>query len=208
MDVSSSVDPVEDRLQRSGLAAALLAPDVIAAFLDPPEPVALALFEWSGREDQVVLLPWTLISDEDALRAAADTIARSPRSRNDMPTAVGYALGFAAAMLEQMPQCLFHTVDVAGDGVNNEGFGPAEAYDAFAFDQVVVNGLLVDTGAYGDSSELVDFYRDQLRHGPASFVEVAQGFDDYERAMRRKLLRELQAQVIGVAERTGAAGPG
>jgi len=208
IDVSSSVDAEEDRLQRSGLAAALLAPDVVAAFLGSPDPVALAVFEWSGREDQVVLLPWTLISDHAKLGAAAEAVGRSTRSRSDMPTAVGYALGYAAVMLRQVPQCLFHTIDVAGDGINNEGFGPDEAYRAFEFDEVVVNGLMVDTGAVGDSTDLIDFYQNSVRRGPASFVEVAQGFGDYERAMRRKLLRELQSQMIGAAERTGEAGPG
>ncbi|MBE0414462.1 DUF1194 domain-containing protein, partial [Yoonia sp.] len=33
--------------------------------------------------------------------------------------------------------------------------------------------------------------------GPGAFVEIANGFDDYEAAMRRKLIRELSAQVIG-----------
>ena len=38
LDVSGSVDPMEDRLQREGLARALLAPEVVQAFLRD-EPV-------------------------------------------------------------------------------------------------------------------------------------------------------------------------
>ena len=49
MDVSSSVDATEDQLQRGGLAAALIAPEVQDAFIDSPDPVAILILEWSGR---------------------------------------------------------------------------------------------------------------------------------------------------------------
>ena len=44
LDVSSSVDEAEYELQRNGLAAALLSPNVEAAFLSGGAPVALAAF--------------------------------------------------------------------------------------------------------------------------------------------------------------------
>ena len=47
LDVSSSVDAIEDRLQRDGLARALLAPEVVRAFVTG-EPVALFAFEGSS----------------------------------------------------------------------------------------------------------------------------------------------------------------
>lgn len=199
MDVSSSVDPDEDALQRGGLAAALLAPDVVEAFLVSPDPVALAVFEWSGRYNQVGLVDWTLIETRDDLATVSRAIAGSPRSHNDFPTALGYALGHAATLLQSAPDCDAHTVDVAGDGVNNEGFGPAEAYGTFPFDGVTVNGLVVNAGDYEGSPELIDFYTREVRRGPGAFVEVANGFTDYEATMTRKLLRELQAQVVGSA---------
>ncbi|MGC9371561.1 MAG: DUF1194 domain-containing protein, partial [Paracoccaceae bacterium] len=63
LDVSSSVDAGEDRLQREGLAAALLSPAVTEALLETPDaPVALAAYEWSGRYQQKVLLDWQLIT--------------------------------------------------------------------------------------------------------------------------------------------------
>jgi hypothetical protein len=33
-------------------------------------------------------------------------------------------------------------------------------------------------------------------HGPGAFLETAAGFADYERAMKRKLVRELQGMSI------------
>ncbi len=200
LDVSSSVDASEDRLQRAGLAAALLDPDVQAAFFAVSDPVALYVFEWSGRYDQAGILPdWRIISTPGDLRSAALQITNSTRSRSDMPTALGHAMGHAATVLGEAPGCLFHTIDVSGDGQNNEGFSASLAYAAFPFQNVTVNALVVATGD-APPSELVTYFEAEVIRGPGAFIEVAHGFDDYADAMRRKLLRELSVQVIGQAD--------
>ncbi len=199
MDVSSSVDAREDVLQRGGMVAALTSPEVRAAFFATDQPVALAVYEWSGRYNQEVLLNWTLIDRPSVLLHAAEVIAQSKRSHNDFPTAMGYALGYGAGMLERAPDCLYKTLDMAGDGQNNEGFSPAQAYAAFPFDGVTVNGLVVNGADYEAETGLIAFYKGQVIRGAGAFVEIAQGFEDYERAMRRKLERELTPPVIGNA---------
>lgn len=199
MDVSSSVDATEDALQRGGLAAALLAPDVQEAFFASPDPVAIAVFEWSGRYNQEDLTEWIMIQTPEDLLRVAETIADSERSHNDFPTAMGHALGHAAIRLQNGPDCLFRTVDIAGDGVNNDGFGPLDAYGAFPFLNVTVNGLVVNAAEFESETGLIPFFRSEVIHGPGAFLEIANGFDDYENAMRRKLIRELSAQVIGQA---------
>ncbi|MBW4710300.1 DUF1194 domain-containing protein [Roseobacter sp. YSTF-M11] len=202
LDVSSSVDAAEDRLQRGGLVAALTAPEVRAAFFAVEQPVALAVFEWSGRYNQEVLLDWTLIDGPEALLLAAETLAASRRSHNDFPTAMGYALGYGAGMLKNGPPCLYKTLDMAGDGQNNEGFGPLAAYAEFPFAGVTVNGLVINGADYEAETGLIAFYKSQVLHGPGAFIEIAQGFEDYERAMRRKLERELTPPVIGLGQET------
>lgn len=197
IDVSSSVDADEDILQRSGLAASLIAPEVMAAVFAVPQPIALAVYEWSGRYNQELLVDWRLINSRSELIAVAETVGTSKRSHNDFPTAMGHALGFGAGLLEKAPDCLFHTLDMAGDGENNEGFGPTEAYREFPFDGVVVNGLVVNAADYEAEVNLIEYYRTTVLRGPGAFLEIAQGFEDYERAMRRKLERELSAMAIG-----------
>ncbi|MFD3189514.1 DUF1194 domain-containing protein [Sedimentitalea sp. HM32M-2] len=199
LDVSSSVNAAEDSLQRNGLAAALIAPRVADAFFASDLPVALAVYEWSGRYNQVLLLDWRMIDSRAALLDAAETIARSRRRHNDHPTAVGYALGYGAGLLQRAPSCLFRTLDIAGDGRNNEGFAPDRAYAEFPFAGVTVNGLVVNAGEFEAEVDLIEFYRTEVLHGPGAFLEIAQGFEDFERAMRRKLERELSFQVIGDA---------
>ncbi|MEL6641467.1 MAG: DUF1194 domain-containing protein [Pseudomonadota bacterium] len=201
MDVSNSVDQDEDNLQRNGLAAALLAPEVQAAFFVSPSPVSLLVFEWSGRHHQQLMVDWTVIESEEDLVRVAETVTTSLRRHRDFPTAMGHALGYAATRIAEQDTCLAKTIDVAGDGRNNDGFGPAEAYAAFPFEGVTVNGLVVDASILETRDALVAFYENSVIRGTGSFVEIADGFEDYTEAMRRKLVRELLADVVGDVDR-------
>jgi hypothetical protein len=203
IDVSSSVDEVEDRLQREGLARAMLAPAVVRAFL-AGSPVALYAFEWSGSMSQVPLTDgWQLIGGEADLRRIAEAIATSPRSRDNLPTALGPALAHAALMLRDGPDCRRRIVDVAGDGRHNESYLPAVAYETFPFDGVTVNALIVG-GSGGEDAALVAWFQSEVLRGPGAFSLYSDGFEDYEEAMQAKLLRELELPVVGKAERLRA----
>ncbi|MEO9820674.1 MAG: DUF1194 domain-containing protein [Paracoccaceae bacterium] len=203
IDVSSSVDQYEDSLQRQGLAAALLSSEVQTAFFGLADPVALGAYEWSGRYNQKILLDWSVIDSPASLELASASIAQSRRGHSEFPTAMGFALGFGAEMLQRAPNCKKQTIDMAGDGENNEGFGPLLAYQEFPFDGVVVNGLVVNAADFEAETELITFYQTQVLRGPGAFLEVAQGFEDYERAMRRKLERELSVPVFGAVIEAG-----
>jgi hypothetical protein len=198
MDVSSSVDDAEDRLQRNGLAAALLSPQVQDAFFISADPVALQVFEWSGRGHQTNLVDWTMIRSPADLLAIAAQLSSSMRSASGLPTAMGHALAHASIQLQDAPPCLFQTIDMAGDGANNAGFSPASVYATFQFDGVTVNGLVINET---DRSALT-YYATEVIRGPLSFVEVADGFADFEVTMQRKLIRELSAQIVGATTAT------
>ncbi|MGL4280161.1 MAG: DUF1194 domain-containing protein [Albidovulum sp.] len=193
IDVSASVDPEEDGLQRGGLAAALLAPEVVDGFLaDPDSPVVLAVYEWSGRFAQDVILWWKRIETAEDLEAAARAIGESERGRDDLPTAIGDALGFGASLFHKGPDCRARTLDVAGDGIGNDGFPPSAVYRAGRLDGVVVNGLAIQ----GGEQDVAAYYREEMIRGPGAFVIEADGFGDYERAMREKLFRELSGMAV------------
>jgi hypothetical protein len=208
LDVSSSVDVEEDRLQREGLAAALVAPEVVRAALGG-EPVALHVFEWSGIRTQVPLLPgWRVIEGEEDLRAVAVAVAGSRRSTVALPTALGNALGFAADLLRDGPPCRRRTVDVAGDGVANEGVDPATAYRIFPFEGVTVNALVLGDARSAESREVtrrtVAWFQAEVLRGPGAFSVVADGYADYERAMRLKLVREMELPAVSGGARAQA----
>lgn len=203
LDISVSVDATEDALQRQGLAAALVAPEVERAFFSSPMPVALAVYEWSGRNTQNVILPWQMIETRADLVDVARRIGRSTRSDAGSATAMGHALGYGATLMRQAPPCLFQTIDLSGDGSNNDGYGPQIAYRHFPFENVTVNGLVINAADFEGELFLIPFFENNVLHGPGAFLEIAQGFEDFERAMRRKLERELTSLQIGALERVG-----
>ncbi len=194
LDVSSSVDAHEHTLQRDGLTAALQAPEVLEPLLNGPGPVAISVYEWSGRFQQTMIAPWQLIETEADLAPILTALQTVPRVSEEHPTAIGYAIGYAAELFETAPSCLFQTLDIAGDGENNDGFPPHLAYDHFPLYGVTVNGLAID----GSSPDILTYYERHVIHGPGSFVEYAATYDDFEQAMRRKLERELRVMTLGL----------
>ena len=189
LDVSSSVDAAEYRLQTDGLARALVAPEVVAAFLsEPGRIVMLQVYEWSGRGQQVVRQDWVPILGATDLARVGERICAPGRGFSNFPTALGEAMAFGALALADAPDCAEHKLDISGDGTSNDGISPSEALARFRFERVTVNGLVI-----GASHEaLARYYQRFVIHGPGAFVEVADDYSDFEQAMRRKLERELE----------------
>ena len=193
LDVSSSVDDREYALQSKGLAAALNAPDIRHAILAGEGDVALAVYEWSGRHREKLHLDWTMLRSHADITRAAEALADMERSTSEFPTALGAALGYGAQVMARAPGCARRVIDVSGDGINNQGFAPALAYRHFPFQNITVNGLVI----LGHDAAVLRHYRDEVLRGPGAFLEVADGFEDFQRAMERKLFREIADIVLG-----------
>ena len=114
-----------------------------------------------------------------------------------------FGLGFAATLFGGAPICDQRTIDVSGDGINNDGFPPSAAYEHFDFDDVIVNGLAIG----GASREIEDYFLEHVIHGPGAFVEYAANHSDFAETMRRKLERELRSMILGEALPQGRALP-
>jgi hypothetical protein len=155
--------------------------------------VALSAYEWSGRYKQKVLLDWALLQEAADIDRAVDALIGSQRSESEFPTAMGYGIGYAARMLSRGPICDRQVIDVSGDGVNNDGFGPRIAYRHFPLAGVTVNGLVI----LGHDAEVLEFYQSQVIQGRNAFVEVANGFENFQNAMTRKLYREINDIMLG-----------
>ncbi|MHA7773667.1 DUF1194 domain-containing protein [Roseibium sp. M-1] len=187
MDGSASVDAREHALQLNGLADAISDPETVAA-IEAVGGIWVTSFEWSGRHQQLLQLGWSYLYDGPSATAAAETLRRAPRGFTEFPTALGYAMAFAAQQMELAPEsCSRQVIDVAGDGINNDGFGPETAYRVHDFNEITVNGLVIS----GPSDIPEKYYRSHVIRGPGAFVEVAASYDDYAEAMKRKLLREI-----------------
>lgn len=206
LDISGSVDTREFQMQRNGLAAALLHPDVLDALLAlPGTPVQIAVFEWSGPDAQAMLADWHILNDAADVAALAGRITAGPRRPSQRSTALGQAMLFGARLLAQRPDCWVRTLDISGDGTSNTGPVPLSIPDA-DLGGIIINALVIGSDAHdhGDDrqaeiSALSSYFRTQVIRGPGSFVEVALGFEDYENAMIRKLRRELSGLSLSQA---------
>lgn len=213
LDVSGSVDVREYRLQIDGLAGALLRPDVQAAFLAFPEaPVRLLVYEWSGLGRQRTLVPWTAVTSRDDLLVIAGALASTPRVASEPPTAIGQAMLSGARRLAQQPGCWRRTLDLTGDGKSNTGPRPRDVKDLPQLDGITINALVIGSDQLGQAdrrqAEIADlwaYFRTEVIRGPQAFVEVALGFEDFENAMARKLLKELKT--LSVSEQAPAITP-
>jgi len=106
LDVSGSVDSREYRMQIDGLAAALEDPEVRDIILAMPgAPIRLTVYEWSSPQDQIVLLPWTALSDEGTLNDLIATLKRVERAPAEQSTGLGSAMLFGADLLAKQSNC-------------------------------------------------------------------------------------------------------
>ncbi|MHA3980414.1 DUF1194 domain-containing protein [Halovulum sp. GXIMD14794] len=194
LDVSSSVDAREYRLQLEGVARALEDREVRdALFAEPGASVALQVFEWSGVQQQRIVQDWILLNDMAALETLTARLRDQDRAFGNAPTALGSALAFALMQLRRMPDCRSHKIDVSGDGQNNVGRPPQTLVISPAQEHVTINGLAIES----DETALGRYYRHFVTRGPGSFVVAAADFDDYARAMREKLIREIGVPRLG-----------
>src|SRR6201992_3514786 len=95
-DVSRSIDDAEFDLQRKGYAAALTDPRVLAAIHGRSgAAIGVCFIEWSGDEDQQVVVDWTEIRDEEDAGSMAAAIIAAPRSfmgRTSISAAIDFAI--------------------------------------------------------------------------------------------------------------------
>ena len=191
MDASGSIDSREWQLQTGGLAAALTDPEV-AHFLVHRD-VRLAVHQWSGAPEQDLTIGWTAIPDEAALQAFAAEVAALPRRWSSGMTAIATALETMAPVMASSG-CRRQVIDVSGDGESNEYLdieGPRRTLGAMG---VTVNALAIEPEGidwFLNYKSLADYYQHKLIIGPGAFVEQAEGYDDYPRAILQKLRREV-----------------
>lgn len=201
LDVSGSVDDSEYRLQLDGLAAALTDPEVAQAILlAVAAPVRLLVYEWSGPNDQRIVAGWSEITDAATLGAFTTQLTSTGRAPAASSTALGTALTTGAAFLAEQSECWKRTLDISGDGMSNTGPRPQDLDNVGALAEITVNALAIgdgDGGGVSSAGELGAYFERYVIRGPGAFVEKAEGFEDYRRAMTRKLLRELEGLVLG-----------
>ena len=209
LDVSGSVDAREYRLQLDGLDQALGSDRVRAAiFSQPGAPIDILVYEWSGPDDQALIVEWTTLASPVDLDIVQATLQQARRREASSGTALGHALQFGLSKLEERGTCPKRTLDISGDGTSNLGPDPASIKPEFRQAGVTVNALVIgaDSPGIGDLrqaeiSELSSYFRTRVIVGENAFVQTALGFEAYGAAMAAKLEKEIEHTVF--SGRTG-----
>jgi uncharacterized protein DUF1194 len=142
VDISYSMDPDEQALQREGYVAALTSPEFLNALRQGLHGKIVATYvEWAGATEQRIVVPWRVIDGRAAAEAFANEIADAPY-RRAYRTSISGALEFAAPLFETSGhRGLRRVVDVSGDGANNQGTMVTLARDQLLAKGITINGL-------------------------------------------------------------------
>ena len=199
-DVSRSVDNDEFRLQREGFASALTDPRVLSAIRSGAVgAIGVTFIEWSGDDEQKVVVDWTVIRDGESGAVVADQIRTAPRSFTGR-TSISAAIDFTARRFEASGLTSARKViDVSGDGTNNAGRDVTSARDEAIAKGFVINGLAIinlnpNFGFIAHTQPpggLPNYYRQNVMGGPGAFVLQIDDFHSFADAMATKLLNEI-----------------
>ena len=169
-----------------GLADALLDPAVSASLVGGQDLVSLV--HWSGYAKQRLSVPWIQIQTKADVKALADRVRRIKRPQDHTDTAIGQALFFALAQFPAQSDCRRQVIDLSGDGAENAGDTLPAALEAVEARGIILNGIAIELD--GVEPDLTDYFR-RFVVAKDGFVIIAGGLQDYPRAIRAKLLREL-----------------
>jgi hypothetical protein len=205
-DVSRSVDDGEFELQRKGYAAAVSDPRVLAAIRKGVnKAIAVSFIEWSGADEQKVVVDWQRLADEEDAGSIAAAIMAPPRSFTGR-TSISAAIDFAVTRFPAAKwQSARRVIDVSGDGNSNAGRALTDARDDAVKKGITINGLAIINNrpdmVYSTHTHppggLPDYYKKNVIGGPGAFLMVVTDFNSFADAMAKKMVKE-----IAVSERS------
>ena len=197
VDVSWSVDSEEAKLQRSGYVAAFSDPKVVEAITSGfMGRIAVLYHEWAGMGYNRVVLDWTLIEDMATAKAFVARLSRQPFD-SAYRTSISDAIDYVVPLFEENGFAgRRRVIDVSGDGANNSGRLVNVARDDAVAQGITINGLPILDQGVGRGSRMwvrdLDLYFQKcVIGGRGAFMVVANGFDDFANAVRRKLVLEI-----------------
>lgn len=207
MDASGSISEHEYMLQLKGTADAFLDSNIQAAISSGPRgKIAVAIVLWSDAAFPKANSGWHILDDEASIIAFSNLVRKFNLTADNKMGANGGGTGIGAGVAEAIRLIRENNlngermvVDVSGDGIETDFWFTRKTImmpDAkllAEINNVTINGLPILTR---DHPNLDQYYRENVIYGPGSFIEKAADFNDFARAIRRKLFREI-AQPIG-----------
>ena len=196
VDISYSMDRVEQELQRDGYVQAITSPEFLNALKSNLHGrIAFAYLQWASYADQDVLIDWTVIDGPESAAAFAKRLKEAPYRRAQR-TSISGAIDRSAALFENNGfDGERQIIDVSGDGPNNNGRIVTHARDEAVAKGITINGLpLVGIREWvspADIQELDIYYEDCVIGGADAFMVPIRDRKSFVDATRIKLVREI-----------------
>jgi len=202
VDCSGSVDASEFALQIRGYAAALTHPSVIRAIQSGRAgAIAVTYVQWSGPFIQNQAVGWSVIKDAKSAETFANAMLEARRHIFGGGTSLSGIIDYGRSLFGTGGfEGARRTLDISGDGINNNGRPPAVARDEAVAAGVTINGLPILT----DFASLDDYFRENVIGGPGAFVIPAESFESFAAAILNKLIREIAEVPISPPSRREA----
>jgi hypothetical protein len=196
VDVSYSMDPEEQALQREGYMAAITSREFLQALKQGGQGrIAMTYIEWAGMHHQQIIVQWRSIDGPESADGFAADIGRARYTRASR-TSISGALLFAAPLFEGSGyRGVRRVIDVSGDGVNNDGPPVTVTRDDVLAKGITINGLPIllrrPNLSTMDIDQLDIYYEDCVIGGAGAFVIPIKQRDQFKEAIRTKLVLEI-----------------
>jgi Protein of unknown function (DUF1194) len=195
VDVSLSMEPDEQDLQRQGFIEAFQSAEVHDAIRRGMlGRIAVVYVEWAGVMHQEVVVPWTLIEKPADGVGFAARLSQSPTRRIGY-TSISGAIDFSRGQFrESGVQSIRQVIDISGDGANNQGRNVTSARDEALAQGITINGLpimLKRPDSFWDIEDLDLYFRDCVIGGPGSFMIPVREKHHFAEAIKAKIVREI-----------------
>ena len=196
VDISFSMDPEEQVLQREGFIQAFRSPVVHDAIRrGMVGRIGVTYVEWAGSGDQRVVLPWMILDGPESAVGFASELATKP-TRRAARTSISGVVDFASRLLAESDLVTTRKViDVSGDGPNNQGRSILAAREEAVAAGLTINGLpiMLKEPGYFDIAELDLYYRDCVIGGPGAFLVPVRNREQFVEAVKTKIIMEIAA---------------
>ena len=202
VDMSGSMDPEEQMLQREGFVEAFRSTMIHDAIREGVHgQIAVVYLEWADTLSRKVAIPWTVIDGPrppgTSLIACLDPrFGKNGERRFPEPSMPASSFSTRAGSNR-----VRRVIDISGDGANNQGRPLPAARDEALAKGITINGLplMLKRPNSFDIESLDTYYRDRVIGGPGAFMIPIRRREQSAEAIRDKLIREI-AGLVGEPE--------
>jgi hypothetical protein len=191
-DGSGSISDEEYEFQKSAIVSAFRDATVLSAIRSAGS-VAVATVFWGDGENRSQQLGWFVMDGLKPSEPFSRDMERHQRTAGGA-NAIGGGRWTARGLLDAPPLCAQKLiVDISGDGKETispkrrKWFSLLQARGRAEKMGATINGLVISDEETG----LADYYNQKVIMGPNRFVMDITKFEDFAKAIRLKLIREL-----------------